>query len=344
MKLRTLLIMFLLAPALACAQTGQKPLAAVNGETLTEEQVMAAAARELETLETRRLQFEAEHSRNRHAAIEKALNGILEEKLLTAEAAKRGISKEELVAAEVERKAPPPTDQEISGFYEANRARINGSFDDVAPQIRAYLLDVKRDETFNAFMTALRKDYKVESFLEIPRAQIATEGYPSRGPQNAPVTIVEFSDFECPYCRNLYPTMKLIESNYADKVRVIYRQFPLTNIHPNAQKAAEASLCANDQQRFWELHDAMFEDQSSLTVDALKQKAVQLKLDEPAFNSCLDSGKHAEAVQKDVAEGVRLGITGTPTTFINGRYLNGALPYGDFVRIIEEEIQRSSVR
>jgi protein-disulfide isomerase len=125
---------------------------------------------------------------------------------------------------------------------------------------------------------------------------------------------------------------------------VVYRQFPLTSIHPNAQKAAEASLCANDQQRFWDFHDIMFEDQVNLTVDGLKQKAAQLKLDEAVFGACLDSGKHTESVRKDVAEGVRLGITGTPTTFINGRYLNGAVPYADFVRVIEEELQGSTVK
>jgi protein-disulfide isomerase len=138
--------------------------------------------------------------------------------------------------------------------------------------------------------------------------------------------------------------MKLVENNYADKVRIVYRHFPLTNIHPNAQKAAEASMCANDQQRFWEFHDALFEDQGNLTVTALKDKASRLNMDVPTFGSCLDSGRHAEAVAKDVAEGVRLGITGTPTSFVNGRYLNGALPYSDFVKIIEEELQRVSVK
>jgi predicted DsbA family dithiol-disulfide isomerase len=333
----------LLAPTLACAQSG-KTLAVVNGETLTEEQVMGVAAKELESLETRKLQFEAEHTRNRHAAIEKALNGLLEEKLLTAEAAKRGISKQELVQAEVERKTVPPTDQEVAAFYEANKERINGAFNDIAPQILGYLLDQKRDATFNAFITGLKRDYKVEYLLETPRAEIATAGHPSHGPANAPVTIVEFSDFECPFCKNLFPVMKLVENTYADKVRVVYRQFPLTTLHPNAQKAAEASLCAHDQQRFWEFHDAMFQDQSNLTVSALKEKAAKLKLDEAAFSSCLDSGKHVETVRKDVAEGVRLGITGTPATFINGRYLNGAVPYAEFVKIIEEELQKASVK
>src|SRR6185503_20238629 len=102
---------------------------------------------------------------------------------------------------------------------------------------------------------------------------LTTAGFPSKGPAAAPVTIVEFSDFECPYCGGLFPTLKAVEKNYAGQVRFVYRQFPLTNVHPHAQKAAEASLCANEQQRFWEFHDSMFGNQQALTVDDLKRRA-----------------------------------------------------------------------
>ena len=114
----------------------------------------------------------------------------------------------------------------------------------------------------------------------VPRAAAyrrGDEGHPSRGPATAPVTIVEFSDFECPFCYGLYPTLKLIERNYPEQVRIVYRQFPLTTIHPRAQKAAEASLCAHDQGRFWEMHDSMFGLQKELEVDALKQRAKEIQ-------------------------------------------------------------------
>jgi protein-disulfide isomerase len=344
MKLKMLAFFLASVPAVALAQAPGKTIAIVNGEVITDSQVQEAAARELQSLDARKIQFDAEHTRNRHAAVEKALNAILEEKLITAEAAKRGVSKEELVTSEIESKVEVPTDAAVKTFYDSNKARINSSLEDVTPQIREYLLNQQKDQVFASFIARLKSEYKVEYFLEPLRVELETEGHPSIGPQDAPVTIVEFSDFECPFCANLFPTIKLVETNYANKVRLVYRQFPLTTIHPRAQKAAEASLCAHDQQRFWEYHDALFQDQKNLEIDGLKQKAAQLHLDEAAFSACLESGKHAEAVKKDIDAGVKAGITGTPATFINGRFLNGAVPYADFVKIIEEELQKKSVK
>jgi protein-disulfide isomerase len=173
-----------------------------------------------------------------------------------------------------------------------------------------------------------------------PRTEIATAGFPARGPATAPVTIVEFSDFECPFCGRLFPTLKAVENIYVDRIRIVYRQFPLRRIHPLAEKAAEASLCANEQGRFWEMHDSLFGDQEHLTVDALKARAVSLKLDTAAFNACLDSGREAAAIDKDIAEGTKAGVTGTPAMFINGRMLVGAQPFAAIQAIIEEELQR----
>ena len=172
------------------------------------------------------------------------------------------------------------------------------------------------------------------------RTEIATAGFPARGPATAPVTIVEFSDFECPFCGRLFPTLKIVERIYLDRVRIVYRQFPLRRIHPTAQKAAEASLCANEQGRFWEMHDSLFGDQEHLTIDALKARAATLKLDRTAFNTCLDSGKQAAAIDKDIAEGTKAGVTGTPAMFINGRMLVGAQPFAAIQAIIEEELNK----
>ena len=172
------------------------------------------------------------------------------------------------------------------------------------------------------------------------RTEVATAGYPARGPATAPVTIVEFSDFECPFCGRLFPTLKAVENLYLDRVRIVYRQFPLRRIHPLAQKAAEASLCAHEQGRFWQMHDSLFGDQEHLTVDALKARAVELKLDTTAFNACLDSGKQAAAIDKDLAEGAKAGVTGTPAMFINGRMIVGAQPFTAIQAVIDDELQR----
>jgi protein-disulfide isomerase len=335
----------ILISVMACASSGQsgggKRLAVVNGETITEDQVRKQAGDDLSELELRRLQAEAGFRKDEHNIYEQTLNGLIENKLIDAEAKKRGVTSQALVNTEVDSKVTPPTDQEVKAFYDANKSRINITGDEALRQVRLYLQQQNRNTVYQTFVSKLRADYKVESFLEVPRTQVSTQGYPTLGPAAAPVTIVEFSDFECPYCAALFPTMKQVETNYKDQVKVVYRQFPLTQIHPNAQKAAEASLCAADQQKFWEFHDAMFQDNRNLSIDALKQKAAALKLDTTTFNTCLDSSKHADAVKKDVLEGVKAGVTGTPALFINGRFLNGAAPYAEIAKIIDEELKRN---
>jgi len=270
----------------------------------------------------------------------KALNAIIEDKLIALEAARDQVTKDQLLEIEVYSNAPTPSVEEVEEFYQANKARIPLPHDDAIPQVRQYLIDQGRKSFRDALIFRLRKEFGVTTSLDPLRTEIATAGYPSRGPANATVTILEFADFECPHCGALFPTLKIVERNYADKVRFVYRQFPLTNIHPHAAKAAEASLCANDQRRFWEFHDLLFGDQAHLAIVDLKRRAADLKLDTAAFNACLDSGKQADAVKRDMAEGSQAGVTGTPAIFINGRMLSGNQPYSDIREIIEDELQR----
>lgn len=160
---------------------------------------------------------------------------------------------------------------------------------------------------------------------------------PSLGDEDAPVTIIEFSDFECPFCKRFNDqTFQQIKANYVDtgKVRVVFRHYPLP-FHANAQKAHEASMCADDQDKFWEYHDAIFAQQTNLGVPALKQMAVSLGLNTATFNSCLDSGKYAQYVQDDLAAGSAAGVSGTPSFFVNGQIVVGAQPYSAFQQAIE---------
>jgi len=319
-----------------------KRWAVVNGEDITEDQVKQSAGKDLENLDLRKLQVEKGLERDRQSIYEHALNSIVEKRLIAAEAKKRGLTDDALLNAEVETKVTYPSDKEVTDFYEANKARIQISGDEALRQIRAYLRQQRRDTVYNVFIEKLRKDYGAQTYLEPLRTNVATDGFPTKGPATARVTIVEFSDFECPYCGALFPTLKKIEANYGDRIRLVFRQFPLTGLHPHAQKAAEASLCANEQQKFWELHDAMFQDNKNLGVDALKQKASDLKLDMTSFNGCLDTAKYSEQITEDIHEGVRAGVTGTPAMFVNGRFLNGAQPYEAITKIIDEELQRTS--
>jgi protein-disulfide isomerase/copper chaperone CopZ len=161
-----------------------------------------------------------------------------------------------------------------------------------------------------------------------------------RGNFDAPITLVEFSDFECPFCGRHFPTLNKILSDYQGKVRLVYKHFPL-GFHPNAQKAAEASECASEQGKFWEYHDKIFENQASgLSLDKFKQWVKELGLNSSKFNDCLDSGKYAQKVQADYQEGVQKGVNGTPATFVNGQLVSGALPYEAFKQIIDNLLKQ----
>jgi protein-disulfide isomerase len=325
----------------ACAQSPSKAVAVVNGESITEADVQKAAAPELEKLDQKQKQFMATLERDRKGAVEDALEEIVNRKLLDAEAKKRSISVDDLLRQEVQEKVTPPSEETVRKFYDDNKAVINGTFIETALEIRNYLVQRGRESAFSTLMFKLRKDYGYKSMVEPERAKVEVAGHPSKGPAAAPVTIVEFSDFECPYCSGLFPTLRRIEEAYPDKIRIVYRQFPLNNIHPHAQKAAEASLCANEQNKFWQLHDAMFADQKKLTLEDLKAKAAALSMNATTFSACLDSGKHAAAVRDSLEEGNRLGVDGTPALFINGRYLGGNQPYDAIAKIIEDELLRS---
>ncbi len=160
-----------------------------------------------------------------------------------------------------------------------------------------------------------------------------------RGDFNAPVTLVEFSDFQCPFCGRHEPTLNKILNDYPKQVRLVYKHFPLP-FHQYGQKAAEASECADEQGKFWEYHDKLFENQSDFSIDNFKKWAADLKLNTGQFNSCLDSGKYTNKVQADYQEGAQKGVNGTPATFINGQMISGALPYGSFQQVIDSILKK----
>jgi protein-disulfide isomerase len=226
----------------------------------------------------------------------------------------------------------------VSAFFDERQ--LQGSLEQLTPQIRNYLKGQARAAQLAAFMAILENQYDVERHLEPMRVEVATDGFPSKGPEDAPVTIVEFSDFQCPYCLMFHNTLQQMQEKYGDQVRLVYRQFPLSSIHPQANDAAQASLCADEQGKFWDLHDAMFANQRALGRDQLKETARTLNLNGPVFDECLESGKYADAVAADVRAGQAVGVQGTPASFINGRFVSGAKPLEDLSAIIDEELAR----
>jgi protein-disulfide isomerase len=308
--------------------TGVEVLAVVGGEEITRNEVETNAGAQL--VQLRQQIFDL---------TDRSLAQTIDGKMLDLEASKRGMDRQELVAAVVDSNPPVATEAQIDSIYEEFKDQVNAPRDSVAPQIEDYLLTQARRARYDSLITAMRDEYKVVNYLEPPRFEVAATG-PALGPEMAPVTIVEFSDFECPFCLRIHPTIKRVMDDYDGRVRLVFRQFPLVAIHRNAQKAAEASLCAGEQGQFWEMHDAMFDNQRELNVASLKLRAAELGLDEEAFGSCLDSGQFAGKVAADVAAGRALGVSGTPALFINGRFLSGAQPYDVIARVIDDELER----
>jgi protein-disulfide isomerase len=308
--------------------------AKVGDQVVTLEELEKALAPQLAKLQEQKFQL-----------MESKLEELIEERLLALEAKRRGVTVEELFKAEVTSKVAEVSDAEVTTFMTQNRARLQGEEAELRPKIRDYLSAQKTTEKQRTYVAGLQQRAKVERFLEEPeptRIPVSAEGAFAQGPKDAPVTIIEFSDFQCPFCSRVVGTLKDVVRLYPKQVQLAFRDFPIAGLHPQAHKAAEAARCAGDQGKFWEYHDRLFESQAHATIADFKRFAEQLKLDGNSFAACLDSGKHAAAVQADVQEGTRLGITGTPTFFINGRLVVGALPLEMFQKIIDRELRRSS--
>jgi len=333
-----LLLSFALSVLPACAQQkanaagaggSNQVLAVVNGKPVTEADVRQANADQFKAMDR-------EYQQNLHQLIENSLEQVVQDRLLDAEAASRHITKDQLLT---EIKPAAVTDADVNAFYEQNKAQIPAPKEQVADKIKAYLEQQGQQKSHAEYFKTLQAKYKVDYKLEPVRIPVVASG-PAKGPANAPVTIVEFSDFQCPYCSRLIPSIQEVEKKYGDKVRLVFRQYPLP-MHPNAQKAAEASLCANDQGKFWQLHDAMFSNQNALGVDQLKAKAAELGLNADKFNKCLDSGEKVAIVQADQKDGQEAGVNGTPAMFINGRFINGAVPIDKITTVIDDELRRA---
>jgi protein-disulfide isomerase len=264
--------------------------------------------------------------------------------LLTREAKNRNISVSTLLEQEVSNKVAPVTEEEIQKFYTSNKTRLQVELDKVHDQIRDYLRDQRLESRKNEFFKSLRSKAKVTSYLKAPpvfRADVAVNGAPFKGTERAPVTIVKFEDFQCPYCKTVQLTYQELLKRYNGKVRLVHKDLPLDAIHPQARQAAEAARCAGDQGKFWEYHDILYTNSPKAGIDELKSYAKEVGLNSASFDQCFTSGKYKGLVQKDLAEGAQLGLTGTPTFFINGREMSGAQPVEAFATIIDEELNQA---
>lgn len=314
------------------AKAADDALAEVNGVAITSGEVETSLAGQLSNLEEQIYNLKRQK-----------VDALINDKLLDKEAAKRKLTVPQLLDAEVTSKVTLVTEQEVEKFYQDNKAQIKGDDPQIRERIRAFLQNQKLAARREEFLESLRSLANIVVNLKPPpaiRAEVSIEGAPVRGPANAPVTLVEFSDFECPFCKRAHPIIMQLLEKYAGKVKLAYRDFPLESIHPQARRSAEAARCAADQGKFWDYYDVLFNESPKLSPEDLKRYAAQVGIDGKKFEECISAGVHKSAVQNDLNEGNRLGVTGTPAFFINGRPLTGAQPLAAFARVIDEELAR----
>ena len=271
------------------------------------------------------------------------LDELISRRLLEDEAKAKGKTIEQWYQTEYVTSVPEPSDAEAKAFYEEHKAQVpqGQSFDDLKDRIKQAVRQQKLRAGMGKMLDDLKSRHHVQVSLQapdLPRIDVEAKG-PSRGPNNAPVTIVEFSDFQCPYCGREYPVIERLMKEYDGKVRLVFRHYPL-DFHPFAQKAAEAGACAQDQGKFWELHDKMFTNQNKLAVTDLKAYAKLLGMDAPKFDKCLDSGEKKALVDEDMKAGTAAGVNGTPAFFINGIFVNGAQPYERMKQAVDRELRK----
>ena len=290
------------------AESGNRVIASIGTRSITLQEVEQTVALAL-----------YQSDQQRHQLLQQALQQLIDEELLKTEASRKGVTVSQLVADASQSESiarianlPAPVKQMLSDPQEQGRLR-------------------------QALLVALRRQADIHINFpgpEPPILPVSADDDPSVGPANAPVTIVEFSDFQCPYCKLSVPLLKEILAKYPDKVRVVYRDYPGPN-HPYAPQAAEAAQCAGEQGRFWEYHDRLFDRQAPGTGWNFSELAKGIGLDQDAFATCLKSGRYREEVAKDLHDGFTLGVTSTPTFFINGRPLVGARPFAEFQAVID---------
>ena len=316
----------------AAAQPGKTPatvVASVNGQEITEAELLDRVRGELLKLESQVYEVKRQ-----------GVEDLISQYLLEEAAKARNLTPDDLLHAEVEAKVGEVTPKEAEDFYNANRARIRKPLEEVREQVVQYLRQNKLSDARRAYLGKLREQAQVKVYLKPPLIEVSVADAPLKGSPDAPITIIEFSDFQCPFCKRVLPVLTQLLEQYAGKVKLAFRDFPLANIHPQAQKAAEAAHCAGEQGKYWEYHDLLFERQETLPTANLVEYAQGLGLNSQVFRTCLESSKYKAKVERNHADGIKAGITGTPAFFINGRPISGAQPLETFKAIIDEELGR----
>ncbi len=321
--------------AVACAQeptSGGDVVATFNGGKITVDQMNRTAFKEL--LKAKQQLYKAQTD----AARKTAYRVLLEQ-----QAAKEGMTADALEKREIDKRVKAPDEKQVEQLFKRYRSRLPKDDDKARATVVQALQRQSRNKAGDDLMTDMLRRAGFKLLLSPPRVPVAIEeNDPAEGPEDAPVNIVEFSDFQCPYCAKVAKTLKEIRARYGELVRVVHKPFPIAS-HPRARQAAEAALCAADQGHFEEYHDWVFENRNKLSDDDLTQHAKALGLDMAAFTECYSSRAHEAQIQASINEGRILGVTATPTFFINGRLFEGSQPLERFEETIDDELRRLGI-
>jgi protein-disulfide isomerase len=336
-KLPLSLILLLLALSAAStttvihAQAGEQVVAVVNGRSITQGEVDKSIPAQLIPLQ-----------QQIYALRKATLENLIIRAILADEAKKRGISveqlKREFTAAKV-----AVQQSDVDQSYAENRSAFGAMSEDEAKErIRLDLESHARMQNYRAALSRLEQGYRIERRLEepaLPLVDVVEGNSPSLGGKEAAVTIIEFSDFQCPFCKDSQSTLKKVLQTYGNNVRLVFKHLPL-EIHSQALSSARASFCAGEQDKFWQYHDALFAS-DNFSPEAFNKMAADLGLDLPSFKKCFDSELSRASVLNDVQEAKRLGINGTPTFIVNGTLVRGAHSFDDFAGIIARQLKTS---
>ncbi len=325
-----LLLAALLLPSHALfgqpAASSDVPLGFVAGKPIFEQDLFAVAGTQLHQI------YDQEYDLKR-----RALDTVVAQRVVENEAAKRGIPLQDLLK-EIDSQVPEPSEAELKAYYLGQRDQIKQSYEEVKLQLKQAWMQTSIQEARRAYVHKLSDAANVVVLLSPPKTEVPQNPQRLRGNPAAPVKIVEFADFQCPYCRQAEDVLRAVVAKYEGKVSLSFLDLPLRSIHPQAQGAAEAARCVGDQGKFWEYHDRLFQDQAKLDAKGLQDSAAAVGVNVAKYEECIASGKFRAAIEQDTQAAARAGVSATPAFFINGVFLNGSPDMATIQRVINEQL------
>jgi protein-disulfide isomerase len=328
------------------AHAGRKDASATSSDVVATWEGGEVTMADLEAeIGARLVTMEQEYQLQRYELLSRALDGAVDDALLEAEAESRKLADvRALLSQEIEEKITLPTDGEVEAFYTEVQPQLRGAkLEEVRSMLVAELMQRKMADRYEAYIAELREKKGVEASLPYPdlaRVEIeVVDTDPVKGAKDAPITIVQYAEYQCYYCNKVSPTLDALLDDYEGKVRLVFKDFPLEN-HQRAMPAAVAARCAGEQDKYWEMNRILLANQQALRDSDFDQYAKQLGLDGEQFTKCLSSGVHEPRIREAFASGQQVGVQATPTFYVNGVLVSGAQPYDRFKDVIERELER----